>query len=41
MLSSPALIGIADKLLALKEVMGSIHDKSLIPKDGVVFGVNR
>jgi len=40
-LSSPALIGIAEKLLALKEVMGNIHDKSLIPKDGVVFGVNR
>ena len=36
---SPVLTGIADKLLALKEVMGSIHDKSLIPKE-VRFGVN-
>jgi len=36
---SPALTGIAEKLGALKEVMGSIHDKSLIPKE-VRFGVN-
>ena len=38
-LSSPALTGIADKFVALKEVIGKIHDKSLIPKD-VRFGVN-
>ena len=36
---SPALTGIAEKLGALKEVMGKLHDKSLIPKD-VRFGVN-
>jgi len=39
MLSSPDLIGIAEKLGALKEVMGKLHDKSLVPKD-VRFGVN-
>jgi hypothetical protein len=34
---SPALTGIAEKLGTLKEVMGKFHDKSLVPKDGVVF----
>ena len=39
-LSSPALIGIAEKFASLKGVMGKLHDKLLVPKEGVVFGVN-
>ena len=37
---SPALTSIAEKFVALKEVMGKFHDQSLVPKEGVVFGVN-
>ena len=36
---SPVLTGIAEKFASLKEVMGKLHDKSLIPKE-VRFGVN-
>jgi len=36
---SPVLTGVAEKFVALKEVMGKIHDKSLVPKE-VRFGVN-
>ena len=36
---SDKLTGISDKFVALKEVMGKIHDKSLVPKE-VRFGVN-
>ena len=37
---SEELVGIADKLFALKEVPKKFHDQSLVPKGGVVFGVN-
>ena len=37
---SPQLTGIGEKFLALKEAQEKIHDKSLLPKDGVRFGVN-
>ena len=36
---SPQLLGIGEKLLALKEAQGKIHDKSLLPKDGVRFAI--
>jgi hypothetical protein len=36
---SPELTGIGEKFVALKEVMGKIHDKSLLPKDGLRFGI--
>jgi len=37
---SPVLTGVAEKFASLKEVMGKLHDKSLVPKDGLRFGVN-
>jgi len=37
---SPQLTGIGEKLIALQAAQGKIHDKSLLPKDGVRFGVN-
>ena len=36
---SPALTGIAEKFTSLKDVIGKFHDKSLIPTDGVLFGM--
>jgi hypothetical protein len=36
---SPELTGMGEKLLALKEVQGKIHDKSLLPKEGILFAV--
>jgi hypothetical protein len=36
---SPELTGIGNKLLALKEVMDKVHDKSLLPKEGVRWGM--
>jgi hypothetical protein len=37
---SPQLTSIGEKFLALKAAQDRIHDKSLLPKDGVRFGVN-
>jgi len=37
---NPMLTGIAEKFAALEEVMGKLHDKSLVPTGGVRFGVN-
>jgi hypothetical protein len=37
---SPRLSGLAEKFLALGEATDKIHDKSLLPKDGLRFGVN-
>jgi hypothetical protein len=37
---SEELVGIADKLFALKEVPKKFHDQSLVPKDGLRFAVN-
>ena len=37
---SEELIGIADKLFALKEIPKKFHDQSLVPKDGLRVGVN-
>jgi len=37
---SEELVGIADKLFALKEIPKKFHDQSLVPTGDVVFGVN-
>ena len=36
---SPELLGIADKLLELKEAQDKVHDKSLLPKEGIRFAI--
>ena len=37
---NPVLTDIAEKFVAMKEIQGKLHDKSHIPKKGMVFGVN-
>jgi hypothetical protein len=37
---NPVLTDIAEKFVAMKEIQEKLHDKSHIPKKGMVFGVN-
>jgi hypothetical protein len=37
-LSGCSIVTIGEKLLALKEVVDKIHDKSLLPKEGIRWG---